>query len=284
MGIYYDEQKMEPKAGKIFAHLGILIVVLILLGMVFSSTGTVRAGYRGVRTQFGSVIGTVDSGLYFRVPFIQKVHKVSTQTQVVYFDRAENALGGASKDLQSVTMKVIFNYKVLDSKVVDIFTRYQTVANHQTAVIEPILRDAMKATSAKYTAEELVTKRAEFVAEAERILRDQIQAKADLVVFERLNVTDIDFSGSFNKAIEAKVTAEQDALAAKNKLEQVKFEAEQRVAGAKAEAEAIRIQAQAVTQQGGKDYVQLKAIEKWNGHLPQQMIPGSTVPFINLTK
>ena len=79
-----------------------------------------------------------------------------------------------------------------------------------------------------------------------------------------------------------KVTAEQNALAAKNKLEQVRFEAEQRISQAKGEAEAIRIQAQAITQQGGKDYVQLKAIEKWSGKLPDVMIPGATIPFLNL--
>ena len=78
--------------------------------------------------------------------------------------------------------------------------------------------------------------------------------------------------------------SEQDALTAKNQLERVKFEAEQRVTQAKAEAEAIKIQAQAITQQGGKDYVQLKAIEKWSGNLQTQMIPNGTLPFIDLTK
>ncbi len=73
-------------------------------------------------------------------------------------------------------------------------------------------------------------------------------------------------------------------MEAKNKLEQVKFEAEQRVAKAKADAEAIQIQAKAITQQGGKDYVQLKAIERWDGKLPVQMVPNATVPFVNLTR
>ena len=77
---------------------------------------------------------------------------------------------------------------------------------------------------------------------------------------------------------------EPDALAAKNKLDQVQFEAQQTVATAKAQAEAIQIQAQAINSQGGADYVSLQAINKWDGKLPTQMVPGSTVPFINLTK
>jgi uncharacterized membrane protein YqiK len=78
------------------------------------------------------------------------------------------------------------------------------------------------------------------------------------------------------------VTAEQNALASKNKLEQTKYEAEQRVATAKGEAEAIRIQSEAIQSQGGENYVQLQAIKQWNGVLPTTFIPGQSVPFINL--
>ncbi len=101
-------------------------------------------------------------------------------------------------------------------------------------------------------------------------------------IFDTSSITNIEFSPSFTQSIEKKVTAEQDALAAKNRLEQIKYEGEQKVVSAKAEAEAIRIQSQAINSQGGADYVQLQAIQKWNGQLPVQMIPGSTVPFINL--
>lgn len=275
-----DDIKMLKKYAKI---VGSVVLGLFLLIILFGSFGTIPAGYRGIRTQFNAVKGVVDTGLYFKIPFIQKVSRMSVQTQVVSFE-GKNSLGAASKDLQTVSLAVVLNYRIIDSKVTDVYSKYRTEGAHQSAVIEPILRDAMKATSAKYTAEELITKRAEFVAEAERTLVDQIQTKADLVVFERVNVVNIDFSDSFNQAIEAKVTAEQNALAAKNKLEQVKFEASQRVASAQAEAEAIRIQATAINSQGGRDYVQLKAIEKWSGLLPQQMIPNGAVPFLDLNK
>lgn len=276
---YVTDDGKELLVGKVIGHAAIAILILIVL---FGSLGTIRAGYRGVRVQFNAVVGTVDSGLYMKIPLIQKIVKISTQTQVVSFDD-KNSLGAASKDLQTVSLSVVLNYRLLDSKISDIYTKYSGANQYQVAVIEPILRDSIKATSAKYTAEELITKRADFVAEAERTLIEQFQSKTDLAVFERVNVVNIDFSTSFNKAIEEKVTAEQNALAAKNKLEQVKFEAEQRVASATAEAEAIKIQANAINSQGGADYVQLKAIEKWSGMLPQQMIPGSAVPFINLS-
>jgi hypothetical protein len=50
----------------------------------------------------------------------------------------------------------------------------------------------------------------------------------------------------FNDAIEAKVTAEQQALAAKNKLEQIKFEAEQRIVEARGKAEAMTVESNAL--------------------------------------
>ncbi len=101
-------------------------------------------------------------------------------------------------------------------------------------------------------------------------------------MLEQVNITNFQFSESFSAAIEAKVTAVQNAEAQKNKLEQVKYEAQQKIETAKAEAETIRISAQAINSQGGTDYVNLKAIEKWNGVLPTQFVPGSSMPFINV--
>ena len=101
---------------------------------------------------------------------------------------------------------------------------------------------------------------------------------------EEISITNFDFSDSFNEAIESKVTAEQNALQAKNKLKQIKYEAEQTVEKAKAEAESLRLQRQEIT----PDLIRLRqievqrtAIEKWNGKLPQ--VTGGAIPFIDLT-
>ncbi len=140
----------------------------------------------------------------------------------------------------------------------------------------------MKANTAKYTAEQLITKREDVRAGIIALLTDKMKPFG--VTVDAVNITNFDFSPQFNTAIEAKVTAEQNALAAKNKLDQVQYEAQQRVAQADGEAKAIAIQAQAINSQGGASYVQLKAIEKWDGKLPTQFIPGQSVPFLNLNK
>ena len=87
-----------------------------------------------------------------------------------------------------------------------------------------------------------------------------------------------DFSKSFNDAIEAKVTAEQNALAAKNKLDQVKYVAQQAVEEATGKAKALSIEGQAL--QSNPQVLQIRAIEKWNGVLPT--VTGSSMPFVNI--
>lgn len=264
---------------------GTMVVLFILLG----SVGIVDTGEIGVKTRTGKVVGIVDTGLYFKLPLFETVNKLDVRTRIIQNEHyvneegkviSDNALTAASKDLQDVNVSIVVNYSVDRTKAVEIYTQYKTVAKFEEGVIKPLIKDIIKASSAKYTAEELVTKRPEFNALASEALKNGISSKGAL--FEGNNITNIEFSQSFTASIEKKVTAEQEALAAKNKLEQAKYEGEQKIVSAKAEAEAIRIQSQAINSQGGADYVNLKAIEKWNGVLPQQFVPGSAVPFINL--
>lgn len=276
---------------KITKIIGYSIIGLFVLVTIFGSVGTISAGERGVKTRFGAIQGTIPQGLYFKLPFIETVHKMNVKTLTINYDRGgdegdnkqtDTNLFGASKDLQDVAIGVVVNYHINPDKVQSIFAQYSSVENYQSNVIEPVIRELVKSTSAKYTAEELVTKRAEFSDSVNGLLNEQFIAKD--AVLERFSVTNFEFSKAFSQAVEAKVTATQNAEAAKNKLEQIKFEAQQTIEKAKAEAEAIRIQAQAINSQGGADYVALKAVEKWNGQLPIQMIPGESVPFINVNK
>lgn len=267
------------------------VIGLLVLIILISSMGTIGAGERGVKTRFGAIVGTMQQGLYFKLPFIEKVHKMDVKTRTINYDKnTANAkegdaldtaqLFGASKDLQDVKIGVVVTYHIDPNKVTDIYSQYSSVSNYESNVIEPIVRQVVKSTSAEFTAEELVTKRAEYSDKVTALLTSQFIEKN--AVIQNFSVTNFEFSAEFSKAIESKVTATQNAEAAKNKLEQVKFEAQQTIETAKATAEAQRIQSQSLAAQGGSDFVQLKAIEKWDGHLPSQMIPGSTVPFVNL--
>lgn len=249
------------------------VVGLFVLIIIFGSFGTVGAGERGVMLRFGAATGRVlEPGLYFKLPFIEDVAKIDVQTQVENVEAS-----AASKDLQNVSTNVGLNYSVTAGEVASLYTDIGEA--YKSKIIDPAIQDAVKAATANFTAEELITKREEVKDNIVSVLKGKFTGQHLNIV--SLNITNFKFSDSFEQAIEAKVTAEQNALAAKNKLDQVKYEAEQRVAEADGEAKAIAIQAQAIESQGGQAYTQLQAIQKWNGVLPTYML-GNTVPFLNL--
>jgi regulator of protease activity HflC (stomatin/prohibitin superfamily) len=259
-----------PKGLFVVAAFAALLVAFYLFVVVMIGTGK-----RGVLVEMGAVQDTIlGEGLHFIAPW-KSVKKMDVQVQKV--DVKSEA---SSKDLQVVHTKVSLNFHPDPAKVNKIYQLLS--ADYDDRVIRPAIQEYMKKATAMYTAEELVTKR-ELVKEA---FRQSLSAALSVnnIMLDNVFITNFEFSPEFNKAIEAKVTAEQQALQEKNNLAKVKYQAEQKVATATAEATAIAIQAKAVTSQGGKDYVQLRAIEKWDGHLPAQMIPGSAVPFIDLTK
>jgi regulator of protease activity HflC (stomatin/prohibitin superfamily) len=172
------------------------------------------------------------------------------------------------------------NYHLNENKLSEIYSTIGTDVENK--IIAPRIQEVVKAVVAKYSAEQLLSMREAVKNEIAAALRRSISEYN--VVVEDIQITNFHFSQSFNAAIEAKQTAEQQAMKARNDLERVKVEAEQKVAMAEAEAEQIRIQAEAIQKQGGKEYVQLKAIEKWDGKLPAYMGGNAPMPFIDVTK
>jgi regulator of protease activity HflC (stomatin/prohibitin superfamily) len=255
------------------------VVVLVAFITFLASFGTIGAGERGIQTRLGRIVGVVNQGPYFKAPFVDDVHIIDVRTRTVSYDD-QTMLSAASKDLQDVAIQVAINYHIDPTKVDAIFASYSSTESYERNVIEPIIRETVKSTSAQFTAEELVTKRSEFSDKVNTLLAERFASKDSIL--ERFSVTNFAFSKSFTEAIEAKVTAVQNAEAQKNKLEQVKYEAQQSVEKAKAEAESIRIQAQAVTSQGGADYVKLKWIEAWDGRLPSTSLGEASGFMINL--
>lgn len=255
----YLNQEGDLAIPKIITHAVIAVVGLIF---IFGSFGVVNAGERGVKTRLGNVVGIVDPGLYFKVPLIETVEKMSVRTQSVIYER-ENPLASASSDLQDVSIASVTNYHVDPTKVVELYVQYKTLEAFEESVIRPAVRDTVKATASQFTAADLVTKRPDFASKVAITLNERLSDT--YVIVEQSNITDLQFSESFSAAIEAKVTAVQQAEAAKNQLETVKYEAQQTIEKAKAEAESIRIQTQAINSQGGQAYVEKIIADKWDG-------------------
>lgn len=264
---WIDSQTGYPRFVKIALHVVILVVLLAQFPL-----GVVGAGERGVKfNRVSGGVGVVNEGLFFRLPFIEKVKTMDVKVQ-----KEEVEASAASKDLQTVSSRVALNFHLNPEKVADIFRGVSL--DYKSRIIDPAIQESVKASTAKFTAEELITKREVVKEDMRSHLRERLVEQGVLV--DDLNIVDFDFSKTFNEAIEAKVTAEQQALAAKNKLEQIKYEKEQAIVSAQGRAEALQVEGNAL--RNNPQIAELRAIEKWDGHLPQ--VTSGATPFINLNR
>ena len=271
--IFIEEGGSIMKNSKLIISGLILVVVIVLF--IFSGT-TVASGYRGVLLQLGAVKPTIlTEGFHFKIPFIQNVEQVEVRVQ-----KEESSQTAASKDLQMVTANVAVNYSV-DTGAVN--KLYQEIGpDYRARIVDPAIAASLKAVTAQYTAEELISKRPEVSAQVKDMLAKKLTKY--YMILEDINIKEFAFSEEFNKAIELKQTAEQNALKAQRDLERIKIEAQQQITQAGAEAEALRLKKQEVTPeliQLKQIEVQEKALEKWDGRLPS--VTGGATPFIDLS-
>jgi regulator of protease activity HflC (stomatin/prohibitin superfamily) len=220
-----------------------------------------------------------EEGIHFVLPLFQKIN-----LKDVRMERSEGQGEAASKDLQAVQVKVILNYH-LDPKAVPVAYREIAFNTEEiaTRVIEPARPEAVKAVTARFTAEELITRRTEVRDQITVLLREKMIRHG--LVLDEFAIVNFAFSQSFSGAIEAKVKAEQEKLKADRDLQRIQVEAEQRIASAKAEAEGLRLQRQEVTPlllELRKVENDRMAIAKWNGQMPTTTVGTGAHPFINL--
>ncbi len=255
-----------------------VVLAIAIIWLLFASIFTVWVGERSFTVRFGKINSQVYSEwIHLKNPLLDKVVSMSVKS-----NRFDRVVASASKDLQNVTTDVTLTYALQDKQLTTLYKEVGTQSTIEDVLVAPTIQESIKAATAKFTAEELITKRTEAKGLMVDLLKAKLEAKGVLV--QDLNITNFNFSEQFNVAIESKVTAEQEALKSKNELEKVKYQAQQSIERAKAEAEAIKIQAQAITSQWGAAYVQLKWIEKWNGALPTYSLGENTQFLMDMTK
>ena len=247
-----------------------VIIGFIVLTIISSSVGTIGAGERGILLQFGAVKSKVfNEGLYFKIPFVQDIVKIDVKMQ-----KDEVPASASSKDLQVVTSRIALNYHLDPDSVNKIWQ--EVGKNYNTRIIAPSIQEAVKSVTAKFTAEELITKREEVKEQIKANLAERLMQNS--IIVDEFNIIDFFFSPAFNEAIEAKVTAEQLKLKAERDLERIKIEKEQMIAAAEGKAQAILIEAQAL--RANVKVVELRWIEKWDGKAPTYW--GEASPFFGI--
>lgn len=266
------------------AKIGVAIITAIVILVVISqSVAIVEAGHRGVVLYLGAVEDRVlPEGFAFIIPFAEHVVQMEVRTL-----KYEAAAVSSSQDLQIVTTAVALNYH-LDTGVVDDI--YQTLGeNYADRIIVPTIQESVKASTAKFAAEELITKREDAKAKIGDTIRATLIERG--IITEQIFITDFEFQQDFARSVELKVVAQQEALREKNVLDKIRVQAQSKeaeaigiananIAQAKGEAEAIQIiQAQL---RESPDYLKWQAINKWDGKLPIAM-GGGAFPFIDIT-
>lgn len=248
------------------------VLLLLILGMV-NPFVIVGAGERGVILRFGAVEERIlMEGVHFLIPFVE--HAVVVDVKIRKYDVDSDAY---SHDLQNVKAKIVLNYHVDPDHVNGLWQQLGRDFEHR--IIEPAVQESVKATTAKYTAEQLIEQREQVRDEIKAMLIDRLQNR--FLMVDTFSIVNFSFSDAYEHAIEEKQVKEQEYLKEQNTLKIVETQAQQRIASAKAEAESIRITGEALRQ--NSDLVGLEAVKKWDGKLPEYMMGNSgSVPFISI--
>jgi regulator of protease activity HflC (stomatin/prohibitin superfamily) len=271
-------------------------ILLILLFLVPSSFVVIDAGKVGVVKRLGAVQpDSLPEGFHFKLPFADQIIKVDVRLM-----NSRSAALSSSKDLQTVRTTVEVQYSINGEMAPFTYQKVGLNRQIQARVIEPAIGESVKAVTAQYTAEELVTKRGTVKLQIQAAIQNYIDATLEKkqikegIEIANVAITDFNFSDEFNRAIEMKVKAEQEALQAKNekikRITQAEAAASEQQLSAdasayeiavasKARAAAIKREAKAL--HNNPELIQLRIAEKWDGKLPR-FNGSAVVPFLNI--
>ncbi len=284
-----------------------LAAVGLVVAAVMGSWYTIDQGDRGVLLTNGALSAVVDPGLHFKLPWLQRVEKISLRQQVIKWgceseDNCGNlpAMQAYSRDQQPANMRVTVNFHVPAAEVSDVYTNYGSVEALADRIIARKAPQEIKTVFGQYDAVSVIQNRAKF----NKDVADAIAKVTDgPVMIDSVQVENIDFSQAYEQAVEARMTAQVEVQKQEQNLQQEKIKADIAVTQAqgradsvKAEAEASAyktkiegeatadaIRARAAALANNPLLVELTKAEKWDGQLPKSMIPGSTVPFLELS-
>ncbi|HEY9649875.1 MAG TPA: prohibitin family protein [Coleofasciculaceae cyanobacterium] len=261
------------KRNKDFDKLIRSILILLIVAILFTPFVIINAGQRGVLMKFGEVQDTVlGEGIHLIIPLVNTVQKLTVRIQ-----KQEISAEASSKDLQDVFTDVALNWHIIPEEANTIF---QAIGDERAIIeriINPAVEEVLKAVMAKYTAEEIITKRGEVKAGVDESLTTRLNSYH--IAVDDISLVHVHFSERFGEAVEAKQVAEQEAKRAEFVALKAVKEAEAKVNLAKGEAEAQRLLRETLT----PELLQRQAIEKWDGKLPKIMGNGGT-KLLDLSK
>lgn len=282
---------------KLAKHGIVVVIIIVVLGLLLANSfARVPVGSTGILLTLGKVQDgvTLSEGLHMHIPFIQEIVSLDNRVQ-----KLELNTEAFSKDIQTVSAKLAVNYRLRPESSFSVYKSYGTAFEQN--IIVPATHEALKSVSAQYTAEELISKR----AESSDKMRDELDAKLTGmgITVTDFNIIDFDFSDDFINAVEAKQVAEQvrkkaateneTAIAqaerekqvaikqAEAAAEKVRIEAEAKANAVKLAAEAEAFRLESINKNLTDQTIQNTLAERWDGKLPTVM--GGSGTIMNLS-
>ena len=264
----------------IIAAVATFIVIIIVMA---ESVVIVQAGHRGVVLYLGAVENRVlGEGMHFIIPFAEQVIQLEVRTL-----KYQAEASAASNDLQEVQTVIALNYHIDPADANAIYQ--QLGADYSDRIIAPTIQESVKASVAKFNAEELITKRETAKGVIAGAIRNTLSNRN--IIVETVFITDFKFSQAFANQIEAKVVAFQKFLTEQNNLRSIQVIANQTVVQAEAQARANVARANGESQaikvitaqlRQSPEYLQWQSINKWNGQMPYSLGNSGGFPFFQL--
>ena len=245
---------MQVSKKGLSASMPIIAIAVAVIFLISQSSVIVKTGEVGILIRFGKAVKVLNEGLSFKIPFIETVKRLETREQNV-----EQAYTVSSKDIQTINVALNIQFNIAGD-VLDLYRKFGV--DYKYRLMEPRISETVNAVVARYTIEQFIEERSRLALELLTDLKSDFKKYG--IEVASASIINHDFSEEFDKSIEAKKIAEQDALRAKNELEKVKYQAQGEIEKAQGTAEANRIVQSSLTDQ----LIKQKMIDKWDGKLP----------------
>lgn len=271
-------------------------VVVLLVFLLFNSFFAVDQGYRGVHLRLGAVVGIAQPGLGLKLPFLDRVVMIRTQTNSIVYEQMETY----SRDQQLAELRMSVTYRLVPELVDEVYAQYGGEQGLVTRLIDRRVNELARTVFGQFNAVAAIQERASL----NRQIQESVLAAVDrpMVVIESVQIEDIAFSEAYEQSVEARMMAEveverrgqeleQERIQAQIVVTQAQGDADARVAQATAQAEATRLagdaEASAIRAKGealrdNPELIALTTAENWDGVLPTTMLPGGAVPFLDI--
>lgn len=277
-----------------------LFVVLMAAFSLISLAGcnNVRAGYVGVKVdKYGDSRGVnvevVGPGRYFTGPntdifefptFSQNEVWTKTPTEGSPNDES---ITFQTKEGTTINADFGITYHIDPANVAKVFTKYRRGVEEITDIfLRNMVRDSLNLASSQRSMDDLMADKSKFMTAAS----DDVKRRAlidGITVDTVYSVGDFRWPQQIIAAMNAKMSATQDAMKVENEIRKTEAEAKKLIVTADAQVKIAEAEAQAVELRGvalakNPQVLQQMAIEKWNGVLPQ--VTNGATPLINIDK